>query len=306
MRKLLTSLGRNKSLKLLSLLLATALWFAVGIEEPTETTLNVSLELVNLPANLLITSEVPPALQVRVLGPSSVIRKLNQTRLAQTIDLSGFKPGRHSVPLRPKNFNFPRAVTVTRVQPNPLSVTLSPALSRTLQIQPVLEGKPAEGYQVVSAQTRPEQITVKGSYAEIADLKFIPTFPLDVSRLTASTTLAADLDFKNLHLTLSENTPILADIAVAAKIINRTFNAVPLAAPSQTVRLQPSQVSVTLSGPWPQVKELKPEEIKAEVNAANLTPGRHRLQVNVTLPPGLTLERISPDTITVRVKKTGH
>jgi YbbR domain-containing protein len=294
-------LGRNRGLKLLSLLLALALWFAVGIEEPTETTLNVSLELANLPPNLLITSEVPPALQVRVVGPGSAIRKLTQTRLAQTIDLSGFKPGRHAVPLRPKSFNYPRGVTVSRVQPNLLNITLSPALTRTLQIQPVLEGKPPEGYQVVSAKTRPDQITVKGSYSEIAELKFIPTFPLDVSQLTVPTTLAADLDFKNLHLTLQDQEPILVDIAVAARIINRTFTSIPVAIDSRALRLQPAQISVTVSGPWPQVKDLKAEDIKATVDTANLAPGRHRLQVTVTLPAGLTLERLSPETVTGRV-----
>ena len=50
MKDWLASLGRHKALKLLSLLLALALWLAVGGEERTETTLSMSLELVNLPA----------------------------------------------------------------------------------------------------------------------------------------------------------------------------------------------------------------------------------------------------------------
>ncbi|MBI4644219.1 MAG: hypothetical protein HY743_10980 [Deltaproteobacteria bacterium] len=94
MKDLLGSLGRNRGLKLLALLLAVALWFAVGVEEPTETTLSVALELVNPPHGMMITSEIPPSLQVRVIGPGSVIRKLTQARLAQTIDLAGFKRGR--------------------------------------------------------------------------------------------------------------------------------------------------------------------------------------------------------------------
>ena len=89
MQKWLASLGRHKGLKLLSLLLALALWFAVSGEERTETSLHVALEFVNLPAKMVITSEVPPELQVRVIGPRSIINKLAQTRLTQTIDLAG-------------------------------------------------------------------------------------------------------------------------------------------------------------------------------------------------------------------------
>ena len=70
MQKWLASLGRHKALKLLSLLLALALWFAVSGEERTETSLHMALEFVNLPAKMVITSEVPAELQVRVIGPA--------------------------------------------------------------------------------------------------------------------------------------------------------------------------------------------------------------------------------------------
>ena len=155
MKDLIGSLGRNRGLKLLALLLAVALWFAVGVEEPTETTLSMALELVNLPSGMMITSEIPPSLQVRVMGPGSVIRKLTQARLAQTIDLAGFKRGRHSIPLGPKNFNFPRGVRVTRVQPNPLTLTLAPTMVKALQIKPVLEGSPPEGFEIDERQGAP-------------------------------------------------------------------------------------------------------------------------------------------------------
>ena len=51
------------------------------------------LEFVNLPAKMVITGEVPPELQVRVIGPRSIVNKLSQTRLTQTIDLSAIKSG---------------------------------------------------------------------------------------------------------------------------------------------------------------------------------------------------------------------
>ena len=74
--RLLAFLGRNRSLKLLSLFLAVALWLAVGGEELTETNLNISLELLNLPSHLMVTSEVPSSIQVRVSGPRGLIRPL--------------------------------------------------------------------------------------------------------------------------------------------------------------------------------------------------------------------------------------
>ncbi|RJR48300.1 MAG: hypothetical protein C4567_00290 [Deltaproteobacteria bacterium] len=297
-------MGRHKGLKLLSLLLAVALWFAVGVEEPTETTLGVALELVNPPQGMMITSEIPASLQVRVIGPGSAIRKLTQARLAQTIDLSGYKRGRHSIPLGTKTFNFPRGVQVTRVQPNPLNITLAPTTVKILQIQPVLEGKPPEGYEIAGVKVRPSEITAKGPYAEIADLKFLSTIPLDVSQLTASATLAGDLDLKNLHLTLQDQSPILVDINVAPKIITRTISGVPVTAQPQKARLAPAKVALTVQGPMLQLRNLKPGDLKAAVDTGNLAPGRHRLNVSVNLPASLSLVAVRPETIEARLEKS--
>ena len=304
MTDLIGSLGRNRGLKLLALLLAVALWFAVGVEEPTETTLSVALELVNPPKGMMITSEIPSSLQVRVVGPGSVIRKLTQARLAQTIDLSGFKRGRHYIPLGAKNFHFPRGVQVTRVQPNPLTLTLAPTLVKTLEVQPVLEGKAPEGYEIAGVKVLPSQISVKGPYMEIADLKFLSTIPLDVSQLTASATLAADLDLKNLHLTLQDQSPILVEVTVEPKRITRTFSGVPVAANPHKARLSPAKVTLTLQGPMLQLKDLKAGDLKATVDTNNLALGRHKLNVSVNLPSSITLVSVQPATVIAWIEKS--
>jgi YbbR domain-containing protein len=300
----LASLGRNKPLKILSLLLAIALWFAVSGEERTETTINVALEMVNLRQNLMVTSEVPPALQVRVVGPRSIITKLSQTRLVHTLDLAGYKSGRHSFYLGPNSFSFPRGVQVTRISPNPVNLTLATTMTRTLPVKPVLEGNPPEGYEVVSAETRPLQVTVKGPYPELSDLKYISTLPIDLSHLTEHTIVATDLDFKNLHLTLKETVPILADIKIAPKIISRTISGVPVAAAPQAAKLSPPQVTVTIKGPWQPVKELKASDLKPTVDTNNLAPGRHRLTVSLELPKGVSLVRLHPSFVKATVAKS--
>jgi YbbR domain-containing protein len=298
----LGSLGRNKSLKILSLLLALALWFAVSGEERTETTLSVSLELAGLPNNMTVVSELPPALQVRVVGPRSTISKLSQTRLTHTLDLSHFKAGRHTLTLGPNSFAFPRGVVVTRIQPNPLDLVLASSIVRTLPIKPVLEGSPPEGYEVIDVTTRPSKVTVKGPYSELGSLKFIPTLPIDAANLTEHTVVGTDLDFKTLHLSLQEQLPILADINIGPKTLTRTLSAVPVLA-LHPVRLSPAQISITLQGPYPQVKELKASDVKATIEGGSLPPGRHRLNVSVDLPAGVTLVKMTPATVTATVAK---
>jgi YbbR domain-containing protein len=290
----LAHFGRNKGLKLLSLLLALALWFAVSGEERTETSLPIALEFANLPAQMAIVGEVPSELQVRIIGPQSIVNRLSQSRLTQTIDLANYESGPHTFYLGPSSFSFPQGVMVTRIKPNPLIIRLSPTISATLPIRPVLTGNLPEGYELKSLETRPEQVTVSGPEEELKDLKFLPTHPIELSHLTESSTMRTDLDFKNLHLTWKAQVPILAELVIQPKTLTRTLAKVPVIPEPNPARLQPSQVAVTVQGSWFPMKELKPTEVQARVDTRNLGPRRSRLQVAISLPQGVSLVRVEP------------
>lgn len=303
MSALLAFLGRNRSLKLLSLFLAVALWLAVGGEERTETNLSISLELLNMPHNLMITSEVPSHIQVRVSGPRGLIRTLTQNRLTHTMDLNDVKPGRQTFPLGVGSFHFPRGIQVTRVQPNPVVLTFTPTITRTLPVQLVFLGRPPEGYEVKTVRTRPSKVKVKGPANELDDLKFIPTVPVDLTNLTQPSTLATDLNFQDLHISTVDQTPILADVDISPRILKRTFEGIQVVPQPQAAKLSTDKVTVTIEGPWPQVKSLENKDLKAIVSTGNLSSGRHRLKVDVLLPDGLTLESVTPQTIIGRLEK---
>ncbi|MCL6620460.1 MAG: hypothetical protein K6T55_00010 [Syntrophobacterales bacterium] len=290
-------------LKILSLFLAVALWFAVGGEERIETTLSVPLEIVNLDPQLMITSEVPSGLQLRLAGPRSIIRALTQSRLVHSVDLAGAKPGRLSLPFGPASFNLPRGVTILRVHPNPLSLTIVETAVRTLPLQPVLAGTPPEGYEVKAVDLRPSFVSVKGPVEELQDLKVLATLPIDVSTLTGPATLVTDLDVKNLHLTLTNPVPLLAEVTVVEKTIRRTLSGLPVAAQPLPARLAPSQVTVILEGPYREVKDLKAADLLAVVDTSGLKPGQHRLAVKVELPPRLKLLKVTPATVAVQVRR---
>ncbi|MCK9376221.1 MAG: CdaR family protein [Syntrophobacterales bacterium] len=296
--------GRNKLLKTLSVLLAIALWFAVSGEERTETTVAMNLELINLHQNLMVTSEVPPSIQVRVMGPRSVINSLSQSRLTETLDLAGYGTGRHTFYFRPNSFSALRGVQVIRIQPNAVTLTLAATMTQTLPVKPVLENNPPEGYEVTGVTIRPDKVKIRGPYNELADLKFIPTLPIDLSHLKEPAVIATDLDFQSLHLAWKESTPIVADIQIASKPLTRNFLKVPIQAGPQPAQVSPAQVTVTVTGPWPQVQALTLENLKARVDTANLTPGRHRLNVSVDLPAGVSVVRTQPGTVTVTVAKS--
>ena len=257
----------------------------------------MAVEFVNLPAKMVITGEVPAELQVRVIGPRSIVNKLSQSRLTQTINLSAIKGGPHTFYLGPNSFSFPRGVVVTKIQPNPITVTLSPTITATLPIRPVVAGSPPEGYELKGIKVRPDRVTVIGPADELTDLRFIPTHPIDVRHLTEMTVMATDLDFKNLHLSLKSPVPILAELDLQPKTLTRTLPEIPVMPEPGPANLRPVQVAVTVQGPWPLVKDLKPGDLKATVDTRNLGRGRSRLNISISLPQGISLVRLQPGSV---------
>jgi YbbR domain-containing protein len=303
LNKYLASLKKNKGLKFFALLLALVAWLALGSEERTETSLQLVLEITNLPKNLMIINEIPSQLEVRVQGPRSVIRELSTEKLHKQIDLSGTKPGSRSEIFTPGGLNFPRGVVVTRIRPSAITIELDQALIRRLEVQPVIKGSPAAGFEVGEVSISPKEVLLRGPQGEINHLKHINTIPIDISNLSSSVTKDVELDFQNLALTYLDQT-LIAKITIKPKLETKTYNNVIIIPIGSTgpLRLDPTKVSITVRGPITNLELLRPEDISARINLKTLKPGLYEAKVAVSLPDGLEALKVSPEKIAVRIK----
>lgn len=288
----------------MALLLALATWMAVGSEERTETTMQMVLELYNVPKHLMVINEIPSQIEVRVQGPRSVIRELSTEKLHKQIDLSGAKPGTRTEILTPAGLNFPRGVVVTRIRPNALSIELDHALIRRVEVQPVIKGSPAPGFEVGEVVVSPKEALIRGPEREINQLKFINTIPIDISNLSSSITKDVELDFQNLALTYLDSQPLIAKITIKPKLQTKTFNNVVIIPFGSTgpLHLDPSKVSITVRGPLTNLEMLHAEDITARINIKSLKTGFYEAKVAVSLPEGFEVVNISPEKVNVRIK----
>ena len=304
MNKYLASLKKNKGLKFLALLLALVAWLALGSEERTETTLQMVLELTNLPKSLMVINEIPSQIEVRVQGPRSVIRELSTEKLHKQIDLTGAKSGTRTEIFTPNGLNFPRGVVVTRIRPSAISIELDQALIRRLEVQPVLKGSPDPGFEVGEVVISPKEVLLRGPQREINKLQYINTIPIDINKLSSSVTKDVELDFQNLPLTYLDSQPLVAKITIKPKLQTKTYNNIVVVPIGSTgpLRLDPSKVSITVRGPTTNLELLRPEDITARINLKNLKTGLYEAKVAVNLPEGLEVMKVYPEKVAVRIK----
>jgi YbbR domain-containing protein len=170
----------NIGLKLTSLLLATGLWLAISSSPQSEVALNVAIIFRNMPADLEISSENIPAVQIRVRGPERIVGRLQASNVRAEVDLSGMKAGEHTFDLT-KAIGVPDRLEVAQVVPSEVHVTFDTRATRRVPVRPRVTGKPAPGYDIARVDPNPNEVEIIGPSKEIESVDSAITDPIDVT-----------------------------------------------------------------------------------------------------------------------------
>lgn len=108
----------NWALKVVSLLIAVALWVRVVGSEQSEGRFRVDLVMANLPREYALTGPVPQSVYVRISGPRAVISSVDEGKLSFTLDLSFIQEGTSAFEVLPSKLGLPRGVEVTELSPS--------------------------------------------------------------------------------------------------------------------------------------------------------------------------------------------
>jgi len=186
---------RNWHLKLISLLLATILWAEVARIPTSEIALSVPLELRNMPERTEVYGDTTDPVELRLRGPSSLVRTLTQQDLSIAIDLDGVTMGQGRIlPLSPELVRAPVGVEVVQVIPARVRVNIEPRLNKTVRIFPRLIGSPAAGFEVDKAVVTPESIEIEGPSSHVMKIESIETTDIDVRGRQSTFKESSELD----------------------------------------------------------------------------------------------------------------
>jgi hypothetical protein len=117
-------LVRHWELKLAALALASALWVFVMTSEKAEVVLAAPVELDAIPVGLEVTGERPDSVDVQLHGLRAVLARVGPEQVRARVSLAGARAGEVLIRLEPDQITAPTGVTVLRVSPSRLRVTL--------------------------------------------------------------------------------------------------------------------------------------------------------------------------------------
>ena len=175
---------RNLGLKFLSTCIAALLWLIVAGERVVERVMRAPVEMQNLPEGLEIVGTPPDTVEVRLRGPSGALSRMAAGDMAAVIDLQTARPGRRLFHLTQNNVSVPYGTEVVQVGPSTLTLEFEMTATRTVPVEPDVEGRPAPGYEVTKVTSDPAMVEVAGPASAVKRLQAAITEPVSVQDQT--------------------------------------------------------------------------------------------------------------------------
>jgi len=297
--------------KLLSLGLAFGLWVSITGEKRIPVNFDIALDPQLRDDHVLATTP-PTQVTVRLVGPESVIRKLNPLEMAVRLDLTGWPPGAREIQLTEAYLvGKPARAEVEFFDPERIQLVVDERQRRALNVTLNFTGDLPEGYTMYDAWVRPDRVIVEGPATEVSTLTHIETNPVPLNGRNRPFLEQVGAVPDRPHVKIVDPKPLWVQVEVDASPTEKVFDQIPvqLTTRNHAVRLTPSVASVTLAGPPELVERITPEQIRVAADTAGSDPStdarRVPLTATVDAPADqqarISVKSITPHQVTVRV-----
>ncbi len=179
----------NLLYKVVALLVACILWSAAQGIRSAQSTLDVPIEIRNLPPDLVVVWQSHERVNMRIEGSRAAVRGAQKDPVHYGVSLEGVKPGSHTFPVTRDRFAaLRRGARVLAHSPETVRFEVEPVLSKRVRVKLNLVGTPAPGYRVAATRVEPQIVEIEGARSKVRRMREVMTERVDVSDLQESLT----------------------------------------------------------------------------------------------------------------------
>jgi len=213
-------LTRNIGWKLLSLLIAAALWIAVAREPELATSLSAPIEFKNIPEDLDIESNVPDRVHIEVRGPSGRLTRDNLADVAVVLDLSDAHAGERTYTIHVYSVNLPYGVDFYRAVPSQITLRFDRLISQDVDVRTNYIKTP-EGYHRIAETIEPAKIRIRGPEERVKRIQEALTDPLDLSGVVGQAQFRTHVNIGDPQVRTQAPTAITVKVTLEKTIVRK-------------------------------------------------------------------------------------
>ena len=169
-----------------------------------------------------------------------------------------------------------------------------------------LTGSVAPGFFVREISVVPTTVEISGQPEDIERVSAVATVPLDIDGARGD--VEGDVAFASpLGVRVVSDEPTAAIVVVVEPLADTTTIQAAVVAvnidSSLTAAVSQPSVQVVVGGSVETLQALRAGDVVAELDLANLSPGRHQLRPVITVPPGIDITQVTPPVLTVELQR---
>ncbi|WP_346937896.1 CdaR family protein [uncultured Clostridium sp.] len=198
-----------------------------------------------------------------------------------------------------------KEVTGLSIYPEYVQVKVHVKKGKYLGVKVQTTGTAAPGVTIVSMEAAPKSIEVAGASEVIDKITSINTAPIDISKITESTTIDSNLVIpEGIHSVNNEQT-------VKVKITVKKYSEKTLSIPINytdlgeklTLENSTPTLKLIITGEESELSKVSGDNFKATVDLKSLTEGSHEVKVQLSgVPNTVQVKSQTPESVTLTIK----
>jgi YbbR domain-containing protein len=169
-----------------------------------------------------------------------------------------------------------------------------------------VDDQPAPGYEVAKVSSVPATVEVAGPASEIRTVTEATTEPVSVKGATRSVIATVTIGVPDSNVRLRNPRDAIVTVEIRSVPVERAIPQVAVqlrnVESGRNAIVQPAVVTVTVRGAAPDVDALGRGGLVVYADLAGLGAGRYNLPVRVESPRNVTIERVEPSQLDVRLR----
>lgn len=276
----------------------------VRVEPVISKTVAVTVVPGPMPSGLDVRLPVVDPANVTVRGPRSAVDRVAEVRANVLIEPSGINVDRQVelVPVDLVGGALPN-VAVTPSTAHVSIAILNDATTRSLPVNPIVNGTPGSGYEIASITVSPLSVLVEGGIDQLKPLLRADTTPVAIGGATQNVVSDVKLALPPGVLSVGDAT-VRVTIALRPIAGTRTFDSAVVLAGARSDLLYSLSVRhalATVGGSTVDLDRLDGAAFTLLAQVGGLGPGIHQVKLEANLPVGLALDIVVPAAVTVTI-----
>jgi YbbR domain-containing protein len=295
----------NLSLKAVSLLIAVLLTYAVNSAgNSSVVSLIVPIEVQNAPEDKILVRPTKRAAQVTIKGPSFLVGPVASSPPTLRVKLPALDGDRFLVNLKVSDLSLPPTVEVLSVDPPEMEFVFETLEKREIKVEVPRVGQLSKDVTLERIEIDPRTVLVRGPRSELRQLRALETEPIDLGEIDGSRSVTVRVRPPSSQVSVAVSS-VTASVIVGTPPRERMLDALPVevrASPElPSMKLQPSEVSIVVSGDRDAIAKLSPSSVIPYVRPKEASSGGSEMvEVSVELPAGIRLVKVEPKAVTLR------